>query len=184
MWIEIFWLNTKPVTNTSLPTRECGLKSLNIALSPVHLSHSLRGSVDWNYLIARHKPQLLNVTPYAGVWIEIRSPCVYSVVWIVTPYAGVWIEIGDWCKTWVFERVTPYAGVWIEIFFRTVNRSWITSLPTRECGLKLAMVCVFVTLFASLPTRECGLKSVDLFQWIYCYSHSLRGSVDWNTLLY
>ena len=34
-------------------------------------------------------------------------------------------------------RVTPFAGVWIEIRARwTVGKLTITSLPSRECGLK------------------------------------------------
>ena len=54
----------------SLPTRECGLKSHRYVLLHALRSHSLRGSVDWN------NEELLgigeyDVTPYAGVWIEI-----------------------------------------------------------------------------------------------------------------
>ena len=33
-------------------------------------SHSLRGSVDWNNA-EEETEQWINVTPYAGVWIEI-----------------------------------------------------------------------------------------------------------------
>ena len=33
----------------------------------------------------------------------------------VTPYAGVWIEIGKAILSVGFIRVTPYAGVWNEI---------------------------------------------------------------------
>ena len=55
---------------TSLPTRECGLKS------------ALRGQIN-NY----------GVTPYAGVWIEITKEFVNVADIPVTPYAGVWIEI-------------------------------------------------------------------------------------------
>ena len=100
----------------SLPTRECGLKSmLLVEVSP---------SID--------------VTPYAGVWIEIANEEVQKISIAVTPYAGVWIEI-KWnfvCHLQVYSSlptrecglklfhlqtarllclVTPYAGVWIEI---------------------------------------------------------------------
>ena len=54
--------------------------------------HSLRGSVDWNFLasfIVIKSP----VTPYAGVWIEIIFEINLSIAQLVTPYAGVWIEI-------------------------------------------------------------------------------------------
>ena len=77
---------------TSLPTRECGLKS------------ALRGQIN-NY----------GVTPYAGVWIEIFIVNAYSQHFYVTPYAGVWIEISVSFVTFSVVTVTPYAGVWIEI---------------------------------------------------------------------
>ena len=33
------------------------------------------------------------VTPYGGVWIEMRPMCGTQRQWTVTPYGGVWIEI-------------------------------------------------------------------------------------------
>ena len=82
---------------------------------------------------------MANVTPYAGVWIEIRLNIKESFLPYVTPYAGVWIEIG---YTFMAERVstvTPYAGVWIEMaVLRSYNYAY-RSLPTRECGLKLIL---------------------------------------------
>ena len=34
------------------------------------------------------------VTPFAGVWIEIRKTiCRWTTQMAVTPFAGVWIEI-------------------------------------------------------------------------------------------
>ena len=77
---------------------------------------------------------------------------------MVTPYAGVWIEIsrikveGEWIP------VTPYAGVWIEINFNTTSCGGLSSLPTRECGLKYLSILEQYPHFSSLPTRECGLK--------------------------
>ena len=55
----------------SLPTRECGLKSIIVL---VFADRKL-------------------VTPYAGVWIEISIESITAVLITVTPYAGVWIEI-------------------------------------------------------------------------------------------
>ncbi len=79
----------------------------------------------------------MDVTPLAGVWIEIRGPhpspaCPWSLplrecglksFWhictfqngIVTPLAGVWIEIDCDALGFVDSGVTPLAGVWIEI---------------------------------------------------------------------
>ena len=46
VWIEIMCSRQKEKISKSLPTRECGLKCQNLALVRLHLSHSLRGSVD------------------------------------------------------------------------------------------------------------------------------------------
>ncbi len=57
--------------NTSLPTRERGLKLEDVCLSC----------------------HVVIVAPYAGAWIEIvphAHPCASIVV---APYAGAWIEI-------------------------------------------------------------------------------------------
>ena len=35
---------------------------------------------------------------------------------MVTPFAGVWIEIRGKEELKKYKRVTPFAGVWIEIF--------------------------------------------------------------------
>ena len=54
----------------------------------------------------------------------------------VTPYAGVWIEIALDSQQQTLAIVTPYAGVWIEIFEPFKNVFKVKSLPMRECGLK------------------------------------------------
>ena len=54
----------------------------------------------------------------------------------VTPYAGVWIEIKHVIIIKLSNSVTPYAGVWIEINNYEAIDCSIRSLPTRECGLK------------------------------------------------
>ena len=38
-------------------------------------------------------PLMLNVTPLAGVWIEIGRMHIPHYIVYVTPLAGVWIEI-------------------------------------------------------------------------------------------
>ena len=78
------------------------------------------------------------VTPYVGVWIEIKKGKDCHMVTFVTPYVGVWIEIIQVINTvslvishplcggvdWnlkeisldeLLKKVTPYVGVWIEI---------------------------------------------------------------------
>ena len=77
---------------------------------------------------------------------------------MVTPFAGVWIEIAKYFAEKLSEIVTPFAGVWIEIgeVLRGMKEK-ATSLPSRECGLKLFKM--FVVLHSQIR-------------------HSLRGSVD------
>ena len=124
---------------------------------------------------------LPEVTPFAGVWIEIMPPSVLYLGLIVTPFAGVWIEMYRVKSVFNIIDVTPFAGVWIEILCRCQTEDGVhTSLPSRECGLKSVKTCAKVT-------NPChSLRgSVD---WNYhCHvavvvtnSHSLRGSVDWN----
>ncbi len=56
-----------------------------------------------------------NVTPLAGVWIEIYVEEADGQYGIVTPLAGVWIEMEDGAFRAPEYTVTPLAGVWIEI---------------------------------------------------------------------
>ena len=55
----------------SLPSRECGLK---LTFSIIDI------------------PPVF-VTPFAGVWIEMKNITVVDPEEEVTPFAGVWIEI-------------------------------------------------------------------------------------------
>ena len=136
VWIEIQRHLPYSLERMSLPTRECGLKYSVSPRIASCISHSLRGSVDWN-LKRLTVIDWFPVTPYAGVWIEmnVKTGSIsagtshslrVSVDWnltlhqlailtIVTPYAGVWIEMLR--KRWDYgdSSVTPYAGVWIEM---------------------------------------------------------------------
>ena len=58
----------------------------------------------------------------------------------------------------VSSGVTPFAGVWIEIIKEILNVKLGSSLPSRECGLKLCCTCATLLAIWSLPSRECGLK--------------------------
>ena len=76
------------------------------------------------------------VTPFAGVWIEIRQTSHGSKLDLVTPFAGVWIEIQAQGEQSKEATVTPFAGVWIEIYLYQNKMFHQQSLPSRECGLK------------------------------------------------
>ena len=58
------------------------------------------------------------VTPFAGVWIEMHMDDVPDNNDGVTPFAGVWIEISVLAVVLNSWHVTPFAGVWIEMPLR------------------------------------------------------------------
>ena len=58
----------------------------------------------------------MEVTPLAGVWVEIFIRYRDYNINIVTPLAGVWVEIGNPLPYPAAPgAVTPLAGVWVEI---------------------------------------------------------------------
>ena len=110
----------------------------------------------------------------------------------------------SWPSTLLKEntQVAPFAGAWIEIT-ATPTSIWTnsTSLPSRERGLKFAIMSDDIEPDTSLPSRERGLKSLvrECLPWMVkvapfagawieimvCSSYkkdmdsrSLRGSVD------
>ena len=100
----------------------------------------------------------------------------------VTPFVGVWIEIKFLVLFIYLIKVTPFVGVWIEIiWYRLMHCTTSESLPSWECGLKfswsvqlyqclschslrgsvdwnMALVASMVVEDVSLPSWECGLK--------------------------
>ena len=100
------------------------------------LRHSLHGSVDWNVAYS-HYQTTYKVTPFTGVWIEIKVKSAKD-----TPRQSHSLHGSvDWNTSLHHMNinktlVTPFTGVWIEIhesYFYTQNPM---SLPSRECGLK------------------------------------------------
>ena len=80
------------------------------------------------------------------------------------------------------ERVTPLAGVWIEILELIWWFLHLTSLPLRECGLKLFLQKRkrqdgSVTPLAGVWIEIIKTTTSTIFYW----RHSPCGSVDWNT---
>ena len=98
------------------------------------------------------------VTPFAGVWIEIWILRVTLSATQVTPFAGVWIEMKKSLPIPPAISVTPFAGVWIEIAMAICLLCLSWSLPLRECGLKSKRKGNDGKWYSSLPLRECGLK--------------------------
>ena len=191
----------------SLPSRECGLKFPNLERWSCTCGHSLRGSVDWNDKILCHVICCW-VTPFAGVWIEIG----FNLHAVTTSYTslpsrecglkyrkkdgrlilqsslpsrecGLKFLVYPFLIQWSLSLPSRECGLKLCRMVCIVFR--LPSLPSRECGLKLAGLCSILAKMWSLPSRECGLKSTkknSKSQWKKC--HSLRGSVDWNWLVY
>ena len=99
----------------SLPSRECGLKSPDVLDRVAAYNVTPLAGVWIEIALALAGLALLRVTPLAGVWIEIISLTWNRPTNSVTPLAGVWIEIGSRQLQLSFVRVTPLAGVWIEM---------------------------------------------------------------------
>ena len=111
VWIEISLTSrTRNCRMSSLPLRECGLKS------------------EQRY---KHR-RMVQVTPFAGVWIEIFYQICQVDSMVVTPFAGVWIEM-EMCR-FPFDCpcVTPFAGVWIEMTLP--GRSCMSAYRHSLCG--------------------------------------------------
>ena len=93
------------------------------------------------------------------MWIEIGVWDILLKLVSVTPFAGVWIEIIHSINFYYGYKVTPFAGVWIEMLsVPTIGKGQLLSLPSRECGLKSAIMVAYFMYDRSLPSRECGLK--------------------------
>ena len=71
------------------------------------------------FLLLLYKSYYLNlvtfaVAPLAGAWVEINCKIFYNILKIVAPLAGAWVEM---------SQFLPYTHI-------------ISSLPSRERGLK------------------------------------------------
>ena len=144
----------------------------------IQYRHSLRGSVDWNYRDVQ-SACYANVTPFVGVWIEIKIGVNHFVCF--SPSLPSWecgLKLGFHSKcitaiqslpSWecglkflaIFgffplRLVTPFVGVWIEIdVCTTALMLSVVSLPSWECGLKFVCLtvyfaCDFVTPFVGV----------------------------------
>src|SRR5208337_4833827 len=102
-----------------------------------------------------------------------------SVIHSVTPFTGVWIEIRDVGATGMESPVTPFTGVWIEMIARGRYRQARSSHPSRVCGLKsplkispnkVQQVTPFTGVWIEMTARSDGYGTVCC--------HTLHGCVD------
>ena len=91
----------------------------------------------------------------------------------------MWIEIGSPGYNRKDLVVTPYAGVWIEIVIPTFHCQSVSSLPTRECGLKYSGAHRPLTRSKVTPYAGVWIEIVLINgEYVTATGHSLRGSVD------
>ena len=83
-------------SQTSLPSRERGLKSINAFVKIL---------AAW-------------VAPFAGAWIEISRMAAVAPGATVAPFTGAWIEIGQQNPNKPRHNVAPFTGAWIEMPIR------------------------------------------------------------------
>ena len=60
-------------------------------------------------------------------------------MYCVAPFAGAWIEISHIVYPPSVLIVAPFAGAWIEIPYSIFSVVVLSSLPSRERGLKFAI---------------------------------------------
>ena len=77
---------------------------------------------------------------------------------IVAPHAGAWIETREIARLTHSELVAPHAGAWIETSSVYGDTGELSSLLTRERGLKRYDSDIVSGSRGSLLTRERGLK--------------------------
>ena len=141
----------------SHPAWVCGLKPEFKTFIDLHLCHTLRGCVDWNF-VDRNICLFGSVTPCVGVWIEtwMNWICVFCSLSHPAWVCGLKLDTGISLKNVICHTL-------------------------RGCvDWNLATVRTFGRAAESHPAWVCGLKHVLYFQGNIFWSHTLRGCVDWN----
>ena len=98
------------------------------------------------------------VAPFTGAWIEIWVNWSASLVSCVAPFTGAWIEIAYFACRCLSSPVAPFTGAWIEMVTPQFQPAPLSSLPSRERGLKCKERQGHQRRGQSLPSRERGLK--------------------------
>ena len=110
------------ITTQSLPSRERGLKlrfSSSSAFASLSLPSRERG--------------LKQITRMKLITLER-----------VAPFAGAWIETCPKINNYNTNKVAPFAGAWIETIRQGSKRNYKVSLPSRERGLKLSFLSLYL----------------------------------------
>ena len=161
-----------------------------------------------------------------GVWIEIIIFFVIGLCHLVTPFMGVWIEIKILSKTFHYPWSHPLWVCGLKFIPGKNRESFVPSHPLWVCGLKsvlcdpltaamghtlygcvdwnsfweiqiAVMSCVtpFMGVWIEICQHQCNMLSLDRHTLYGCVdwncsehrksgfyrSHTLYGCVDWNT---
>ena len=129
------WRTSKSKSR-SLLMWECGLKLCPMRIIRTQwLSHSLCGSVDWNFTQIR----IVFVGRSHSLCgsVDWNRHLVYNLVWGISHSLCGSVDWNWKLETGQFvENVTPYVGVWIETETELAGFVQSESLLMWECGLK------------------------------------------------
>ena len=167
------------------------------------MSHSPCGSVDWNVKDLARTRKTLQVTPLAGVWIEMHemgawasrsprhSPCgsvdwnlqedvLEDVIFGHSPCGSVDWNKGRNSKVLDLDSHSPCGSVDWNLDELEPNRGNIVT-PLAGVWIEIRSVALCCAANSSLPLRECGLKfTTSFYDTPTVLRHSPCGSVDWN----
>ena len=89
-------------------------------------------------------PEVEQVAPHGGAWIEISRIWTRTITDGVAPHGGAWIEMGANVSQYHYEIVAPHGGAWIEITFVILASSAFSSPLTEGRGLKSCDACACI----------------------------------------
>ena len=150
--VEVWWLWCHSLRGS------VDWNAVDVTDRKIHLCHSLRGSVDWNSICRYIGNPGKRSLPSWECGLKSVKQTEEHIRNHVTPFVGVWIEMKKAWSTYNAAVVTPFVGVWIEIYPGIHLSKIAPSLPSWECGLKLPMEDISTMDVWSLPSWECGLK--------------------------
>ena len=93
---------------------------------------------------------------------------------VVAPFTGAWIEIvwADYVRKLEITSL-PSRERGLKLSQDTLDSANALSLPSRERGLKFSARCLTIIMYGSLPSRERGLKFAVYGKFHLCTSWSL-----------
>ena len=82
---------------------------------------------------------------------------------LVAPFTGAWIEISNRSLASLRATVAPFTGAWIEILPQARSRPVMSSLPSRERGLKFHEQTGFLGVLDVAPFAGAWIEMAVVF---------------------